>query len=122
MDWERGTVQPSLKEEILDIMQSDKDQIWNPAELRGEIYPDLEFPTGGISDFENQIEAFGVLRATSTIESLLEVLVAEGKVEKREFKVDSIAMITKNEKEYEEVAKQTEEEDVMTVQTFYKAT
>lgn len=62
-----------------------------------------------------------IMRATSTIEILLEILVDEGKVEKRAFIVDQIDQITINDEEYEEVLEQWGDENVEDEQLFYRS-
>lgn len=121
MKWDEGTEVPSLRSQILELVREDPDRPWILSEFRGEVYPDLEFPHA-LDSMEQMGEAMEITRVTAAIEATVEQLVDEGHVEKREFRLDTISMITVNEKEYEEVMSQLPDDaDTMTTQTFYKA-
>lgn len=120
MRWEEGEVKPSLKDQIINTMEEDPNKLWDAPQLRGELFPDVEMPDiTDMTDFHPDMA--GIIQTNSQISAILEILVAEGRIEKREFRVDTISMITINEKEYEQIAEDLSG-NPMTDKIFYKAT
>ena len=107
-----------MKTELLELLREDENQIWDLAELRGALFPDDEYPPNPQS-VEGLSEMSKITRHTAVIETLLEMLVAEDEVKKKTVRVDSLSLLTVNEKEYEELAKQVSG-DHFADRTFYK--
>lgn len=120
MNWEEGRKKPSLKEDLLTFLRKNDDRAYPVVGLRGHLFPELSWPSDTTSEV-GQIELMAIMQRTATIQALLEILVDEGKVEKRAFIVDQIDQVTINEEEYEEVLEQWGDENVEDEKLFYRA-
>ncbi|GGC49889.1 hypothetical protein [Haloferax sulfurifontis] len=120
VDWSRGEPVPSLRERVIQVLEENEGAIWTPAEMRGELFPELEFPTGSSIDVEYIMHAQIINQKTALITSVMESLVEEGILDKRRFRVDTIAEITRNEAEYEQVAEKMGDEAVFDDRIYYR--
>lgn len=120
VDWDRGEPVPSLRERLIQKLEENEAAIWTPAEMRGELFPDIEYPTGSSIDVEYIMDAQIVSQKTELITSVMESLVDEGILDKRRFRVDTIAEITQNEAEYEQIAEQVSDDNVFDDRIYYR--
>ena len=120
VDWSRGEPVPSLRERIVQVLEENEGVIWTPAEMRGELFPEVEFPMGSSVDMEYIMEAQIVSQKNALITSVMESLVDDGILDKRRFRVDTIAEITQNEAEYEQVAEQMDDGPAFDDRIYYR--
>ena len=118
LDWDEGEPKQSLKQDILDIFEANPDTIIDVSELREALFPDVTYPSD-VNTGLGQAEQQALTLATARIHTLVEILIDEGRVEKREFDVDMAERISQNEEEYEQVS-DAFGEDVDDEMTLYK--
>ena len=120
VDWEKGEPQPSLRERMVQLLHDQPERVWTPAEMRGELFPNVEVdPSDESSDQEHMISLISVAQTNAVVQSTMETLVDENILDKREFRVDQVAEITVNESEYEELIDQWPDDEVYTDRTYY---
>ena len=122
VDWNRGEPQPSLKERMIQALEERPDRIWTPAEMRGELFPDIELETSDDVPPDDRMFSYSTIaQVNAVVHTTMEILVDEGVLDKREFRVDTVSELTVNEAEYEEVMGQLpEDHDVYTDRTYYR--
>ncbi|MBC9985303.1 hypothetical protein E4P24_02815 [Haloferax sp. AS1] len=122
VDWQRGEPQPSLRDRIVQLLKDNPEKIWTPAEVRGEIYPEIEWPSSDeMSTEEQTYQLIGVAQKNAVAHYTMETLVDEGILEKREFRIDKIAEVTINEDEYEQVRERLPDDvDVYEDRIYYR--
>lgn len=121
VDWQKGEPQPSLRKRIRQTLEDQPDRLWTPPEMRGELFPDVEFESPEeVGEKEYMASLVGVAQTNAVIHSTMEQLVHEGILDKREFRLDQVAEIAVNEAEYEELIEKWPDDEVYTDRTLYR--